>query len=84
MEKTLKNLQTLVNPLSSSSLNIPSSLIGVLLGQEEPAVSTSIKKDDSQDTLQFFDMNLNTSQQEAVKFVLNQTQEVGLIHGPPG
>lgn len=63
-----------------SSPSPPNSLVSVLLGFSTP---TYIQPDPSK-SVNFLDENLNDSQRKAVQFVLNETEEVGLIHGPPG
>lgn len=62
-----------------------STLVRVLFGLESPA-SVSLELADSTSgsrPVEFIDQTLNDSQKEAVRFAL-ASQEVALIHGPPG
>lgn len=76
----LRNLlrQLLPQP-SSTGIVSPSPLISVLLGLSSPSPPPT-----NDEPLVFLDERLNDSQREAVKFVLRDTAEVGLIWGPPG
>lgn len=56
-----------------------SPLYNVLLGRSYPSNSDS----DEAYGMDFFDVSLNESQEEAVKFSIG-SPEVALIHGPPG
>lgn len=62
-----------------------STLVRVLFGLESPApVSPDLHDSESGSGLvEFIDQTLNDSQKEAVRFAL-ASQEVALIHGPPG
>ena len=55
-----------------------SSLVRILLGEEEPLIPSS----DSTD-LEFFSQTLNPPQKDAVSFAVRSPQ-LCLIHGPPG
>jgi superfamily I DNA and/or RNA helicase len=55
---------------------IDSHLFRVLLLESKPTIGPP-------STLQFFDDSLNASQKDAIAFCV-QTNELGLIHGPPG
>lgn len=70
MIKTLEQLK--IHALEGSS-----PLYQVLLGQQRPSTVKQI------DDLEFFDNTLNDSQKDAVRFALG-SQDVALIHGPPG
>ena len=60
-------------------------LARVLFGLESPSpVSTDPKATETQiGELNFFDPTLNDSQKDAIRFALT-SQEIALIHGPPG
>jgi DNA polymerase alpha-associated DNA helicase A len=79
MEKTLKTLQRALLPSPTSPLATPDPLVAALLGFSEPRFDTS-----AQPAPTWFDENLNESQREAARFVLQEAIDVGLIHGPPG
>lgn len=62
-----------------------SPFIRVLFGQSSPTLVPENLSDPeySLDKLEWIDTTLNESQKEAVKFAI-LSQEVALIHGPPG
>ena len=59
----------------------PSDLLRVLLGMAPPSFASI---ESSPPPLAFLDERLNASQRAAAQFVLRETREIGLIHGPPG
>ena len=56
-------------------------LMRILFGLESP---TPVIRDlQNAESITFFDTTLNDSQEDAVRFALS-SQEIALIHGPPG
>lgn len=83
MDKNLRFLRkAILGPLDaeSSTPSPPNSLVSVLLGFS----TLTYLQPDASKTITFLDENLNESQRKAVHLVINETEEVGLIHGPPG
>ena len=78
MDKNLRFLRkSVLGPLDSESStpSPPNPLVSVLLGFSQP----TFHQPDSSKSITFLDDNLNESQRKAVHFVLNETEEVGLI-----
>lgn len=80
---THRRLTSALNSLSGGN----SAVINVLFGVSSPSVPHQtlnprlISGDGSQ--LEFFNVNLDSSQRDAVEFCLKQ-REIGIVHGPPG
>nr|WP_206528006.1 IGHMBP2 family helicase [Marinitoga sp. 38H-ov] len=74
-EVTFKRMQESILKLhyAEGKLNI---LKSIILGNKKPKLPKKVK-------LNFFDMNLNKSQKEAVEKAIG-SEDVFLIHGPPG
>lgn len=77
MEKTLKRLSKLL----ASSSPPPPDLVEILFGLKAPSFTQHLP---IEGPLMYMDENLNDSQKEAVKFAVYETEQVALIHGPPG
>lgn len=78
MEKTLKTVMKMASPASPT----PSDLIQVLLGLRRPSFSRLAA--DKSAGITFHDEGLNPSQRDAVRFAVYESDNVALIHGPPG
>lgn len=79
---TYKRMVSSMNKLSEIGENkintgISSKIVDALLGKLPNSLSSSKKK------ISFFDPNLNESQQQAIKFAINESP-ITIIHGPPG
>ncbi|KAF8892891.1 AAA domain-containing protein [Infundibulicybe gibba] len=77
MDKAIDQLERLVGGDSGIYHANLTNLSRVLLGIQPPSEKIPVHN------IEFFDPNLNASQQQAVKFAL-ESPEVACIHGPPG
>ncbi|KAG7245412.1 hypothetical protein INR49_010863 [Caranx melampygus] len=74
---TYKRMKNALNALNRYSNGIAANLISVLFGDSTPSSQSQPNK------VEFFNLNLDDSQREAVSFALSQ-RELAVIHGPPG
>jgi hypothetical protein len=69
---TYQRMQDAMDQLKKVDL----ALVNVLLLSSKPTISQP-------EQIEFYDDSLNQSQKDAITFCI-QTNELGLIHGPPG
>ncbi|KAI3371259.1 hypothetical protein L3Q82_023878 [Scortum barcoo] len=74
---TYKRMKNALNALNGYSNGPAANLINVLFGDTKPSSQSQPSE------VEFFNMNLDDSQKEAVSFALSQ-RELAVIHGPPG
>lgn len=66
----------------SPSEAAPPGLVQVLFGLRQPSFTPLSPEE--RDGIVFLDENLNDSQRDAVRFAVYESNDVALIHGPPG
>ncbi|XP_076590280.1 DNA-binding protein SMUBP-2 isoform X1 [Chaetodon auriga] len=74
---TYKRMKKALNALNGYSNGPAGNLINVLFGDSKPSSQSQPNE------VEFFNLNLDDSQREAVSFALSQ-RELAVIHGPPG
>ncbi|XP_071353814.1 DNA-binding protein SMUBP-2 isoform X2 [Trachinotus anak] len=74
---TYKRMKNALNSLNRYSNGTAANLISVLFGDTKPSSQSQPNE------VEFFNLNLDDSQREAVSFALSQ-RELAVIHGPPG
>ncbi|XP_039989614.1 DNA-binding protein SMUBP-2 [Xiphias gladius] len=74
---TYKRMKNALNTLNRYSNGPAANLINVLFGDTKPSSQSQPNE------VEFFNLNLDDSQREAVSFALAQ-RELAVIHGPPG
>ncbi|GAA6221417.1 DNA-binding protein SMUBP-2 [Lates japonicus] len=74
---TYKRMKNALNALNRYTNGPAANLVSVLFGDTKPSSQSQPNE------VEFFNLNLDDSQREAVSFALSQ-RELAVIHGPPG